>query len=204
MSAEARALRLSFHEDGPHWKWPVLIALGIQLTLLGLGYLNQHDSLLDLIAKGETEQQLPQDPPALEQEVLLDPTPPPPPEPNPDFITPQDITPPKPPPPQAVPKPPVPVAAQAVSMAAQAFHVGDKSCPTPPYPYDAKVNHEQGTVMLSLSVVDGRIVDAQISSSSGHELLDTSTLQWVRAKWNFPPDITRTLNLPVKFQLAGG
>jgi len=204
MSSEARALRLSFHEEGPQWRWPVLIALGLQLLLLGLGYLNQHDSLLDLIAKGETEAQLPQQPQPMEQEVLLDPTPPPPPVANPDFVAPQEVTPPKPTPPPPKPQPVVQSADKTVSMAPATFHVGDKNCPTPPYPYEAKVNHDQGTVMLSLSVVDGRIVDAQVVGSSGHELLDTSTLQWVRAKWNFPPDITRTLNLPVKFQLAGG
>lgn len=192
----------SLPRDG--WIVPLAVALGLHAILLTLGFLNRHDTLLDLIAKGEVEAAAPAPPQMLEQEVILDDTPPPPPVNDPDFVKPEEARPrvaeaPKPLPKVETPPKPAPAA----SYAAANFVVGDKDFPQPPYPYDAKLRHYQGTVVVALNVVGGQIVGAEVASSSGYAILDTSTVQWVRQKWHFPADVTRNLTLPVKFQLVG-
>ncbi len=90
--------RISLARPRTDWRLPIGAAVGLHLGLLAVGSLNRHDTLLDLIAKGEIEAVVPADPqPAPVQEVeLVDLTPPPPPEQNPEFIVPQEVPPPDP------------------------------------------------------------------------------------------------------------
>ena len=200
---KAGRLPSSLPRDG--WAAPLLIALGLHFALVAGGLLSRHDTLLDLIAQGEVQAVAPVDQKPLEQEVELDFTPPPPPEPNPDFIKPEEVRPklvqeepPKPKPVEA----PKPQAAPQMNFAPSGVVIGDKNFPKPPYPYDAKAKRFQGTVLVTLDIVDGIIVSAEVASSSGYGILDSSAAQWIRQKWHFPPGTTRVLTQPVKFELA--
>ncbi len=198
-----RIERLPSSLPGDSLLYPLAIAFALHLVLIGLGFLNRHDTLLSLIAKGEVEAVAPTISQPQEEEVTLDDTPPPPPEANPDFIKPEDVRPKVVETPKPKPKVETPAPAPAASYAATNFVIGDKNFPQPPYPYEAKVRRYQGTVVVAIDVAAGQIVNADIASSSGYGILDASTLQWIRQRWHFPTDVTRNLTLPVKFQLLG-
>ncbi len=162
------------------------------------------------------------------QEVKPEPEeiPPPPPEiaqtaPPEAVIPPPPLpVPPAPVPEPAPPTPPSPVVAEAdpapqpapssgTAPVQEAFApsevvIGNRDFPKPPYPYEAKLRHLQGTVVVSLSVVDGRIVDAAVERSSGSGLLDRTAVTWIRKKWRFPAEVTRSLTQPIAFELSAG
>ena len=59
--------------------------------------------------------------------------------------------------------------------------------PNPKYPMQARRRHMEGLVVLTVRVnEEGRVVDARVKSSSGHDLLDDSALETVR-QWQFEP-----------------
>ncbi len=201
--ASFRRLPSRLPRDG--WKVPVAIAVGLHVVLLVAGYFSSHDTLLDLIAKGETEAVAPVDPQPVQEVDLVDLTPPPPPELNPDFVTPQDtVKEPTPPAPKPRPQVNAPPAPKQIQFAASNVVIGDKNFPKPPYPYEAKVKRFQGTVVISLSIVDGNIVSEDVTNSSGYGILDEAATNFIRQAWHFPPSMTRNFSLPVQFQLAGG
>jgi TonB family protein len=72
----------------------------------------------------------------------------------------------------------------------------------PPYPPGAIERRYQGTVVLSIRVLDGAIQEVSVASSSGYVLLDTSAIRWIRSRWRFPPQISRTFNQKIRFELA--
>jgi protein TonB len=94
---------------------------------------------------------------------------------------------PTPPAPAAAnPAPPVPPAPPAI---VQASDLGNKmlSGKAPSYPTESRRKHEQGTVLLSLTLgYDGRVSDISVSHSSGSERLDQAALAAVR-KWRWEP-----------------
>jgi len=172
----------------------------------------------------ELENPTPAPPPVADPEFIkpVDPVetpiaPPEPPEPIRDE-TPPPETPPSPPQPD-----PAPMAEAASAPAAPATPVadadtadspvplapspvvvlGNKDFPKPPYPYEARLQHMEGTVSVQLDVVDGQLTGAEVAASSGHALLDRSALAWIRQHWRFPADVTRTLVQPISFQLGG-
>ncbi len=184
-------------------KRPLAIALALHVVLIGVGFLSRHDTLLDLINKGEVEAVAPSTFTA-QPPLEIDLVPPPPDVANPEFVIPKEV-------PKVVevakpePKPVTPVPQQqAPAFAAQKVVVGDKDFPKPPYPYVAKLKHQEGTVSLSLNVSDGQIVDVQVSSSSGYAILDSTAAQWIRQRWHFPATVTKNFTLPIAFQLADG
>jgi protein TonB len=60
--------------------------------------------------------------------------------------------------------------------------------PDPPYPKIALQEHEQGSVILQMTVDDsGHIIDVQVKQSSGFPLLDRSALDFVRKHWTVVP-----------------
>jgi len=141
--------------------------------------------------------------------------PPEPPEPIQDE-TPPPQAPPSPPQPNPAPAAetapasaiPVPAASAAadspIPLAPSAVVIlGNKDFPKPPYPYEARLQHMEGTVSVQLEIVDGQLVGAEIAASSGHALLDRSAIAWIRQHWKFPADVTRTLVQPIEFQLGG-
>lgn len=60
--------------------------------------------------------------------------------------------------------------------------------PAPPYPRDAARLGLQGRVLLKILVgTDGKPLDVQISSSSGHKTLDDTAKRFVLKNWRFQP-----------------
>lgn len=59
--------------------------------------------------------------------------------------------------------------------------------PQPDYPVQARRRHMEGVTILSVRVnEEGGVVDVQVKTSSGYDLLDRSALQTVR-QWKFEP-----------------
>ena len=72
---------------------------------------------------------------------------------------------------QSKPQPP----AKPVQIAAI---VDASACAKPEYPRNAARNGESGTVMLALLVgLDGRVIDAKVTQSSGYRELDKAAVQ---------------------------
>lgn len=62
------------------------------------------------------------------------------------------------------------------------------AAPPPPYPRDALLDRLEGTVVLDVHVdAQGRPVDVEIVTSSGHRALDRAAQRQVLQKWRFRP-----------------
>lgn len=78
----------------------------------------------------------------------------------------------------------------------------------PLYPPEARAMKLQGVVMLLVSVdAEGRVTDARLSHSCGHQILDRAALNAVRS-WRFLParqsnqPISATVEIPIRFSLS--
>ncbi|TFE66771.1 hypothetical protein A7Q09_09675 [Methylacidiphilum sp. Yel] len=71
----------------------------------------------------------------------------------------------------------------------------------PPYPYEARLHHMEGTVVIMLDVRKGKIVNSQIVRSSGYRLLDKTAKDWIDAHWKFPLHVNRLIKEAVTFEL---
>ena len=80
--------------------------------------------------------------------------------------------------------------------------LGSRDFPMPPYPPGAIERRWQGTVVLNINVLDGSIQEVAVTGSSGYALLDTSAVRWIRARWHFPKQVTRSFNQKIRFELA--
>ncbi len=170
----------------------------------------------------------PKPPPAPQPAVLPVPPPPAPPPPPPRRTAPPMPIPPPPAPPPPHPAPLPHVAAHIATPAASAVaHIGDNQ-PVghgeaygriivattdenlnrkPPYPEAAREHGEQGRVLLSIDVAaNGRVVQVDITSSSGYAILDqaaqNTALGWVfnPAMLNGKP-VASVVLFPILFQL---
>lgn len=131
-----------------------------------------------------------------EEEIKKDELPPPPPPdikpPPPDFVPPPSL--------DFVPDAPAPQAIQNVQREVRKVEapvnqtkakVGGKGLSRPEYPAASIRLGEVGTTGLNLLVgVDGRVSDAQITSSSGSERLDTAAQKHAIRSWKFVPCMT--------------
>ncbi|CAN5304805.1 hypothetical protein BH10PSE13_BH10PSE13_04170 [soil metagenome] len=101
--------------------------------------------------------------------------------------TPDPVPQPVPPSPAvATPAPPAPPAPPAV---VQASDLGTRMVAgkAPSYPTESRRKHEQGTVVLTLTLgFDGRVTDIGVSRTSGFDRLDQAALSAVR-KWRWEP-----------------
>ncbi len=77
----------------------------------------------------------------------------------------------------------------------------------PSYPHRAYVERLEGTVILQILVTaEGKVGSLEISTSSGHPILDAEAMQAIRS-WRFAParrfgrPIPYTVRLPVRFML---
>ncbi|GAB3375786.1 hypothetical protein GCM10027431_29830 [Lysobacter rhizosphaerae] len=69
-------------------------------------------------------------------------------------------------------------------------HLEYETAPPPRYPIEAIRESLTGTVTLRVLVdVDGKPIDVQVESSSGHRVLDAAAKRQVLAKWRFKPAI---------------
>ncbi|QSR88957.1 energy transducer TonB [Methylacidiphilum caldifontis] len=71
----------------------------------------------------------------------------------------------------------------------------------PPYPYEARLHHMEGTVVIMLDIRQGKIVSSRIVRSSGHSLLDITAKHWIDTHWKFPSHISRTVIESITFEL---
>ena len=75
--------------------------------------------------------------------------------------------------------------------------------PQPPYPPAALEHHQQGTVVLSLTVDEtGNVATIDVKESSGSQILDRGTLDFVRRRWKVPPGAgTRMFEATITYRL---
>lgn len=67
-------------------------------------------------------------------------------------------------------------------------HLEYAVAPPPPYPREALVDGDAGTVLLEVLVdVDGRPLEVRVAKSSGSRALDVAARRQVLAKWRFRP-----------------
>lgn len=78
----------------------------------------------------------------------------------------------------------------------------------PPYPEEARAQRMEGVVMLLVSVdAAGRVLSAQLSQSSGHDVLDRAALAAIRT-WRFVPAhqadqaVPATVEVPIRFHFS--
>ena len=128
-----------------------------------------------------------------EEEIVKEELPPPPPPdvkpPPPDFVPPPSL--------DFVPDTPAPAAIVAVQKEVKKVEapvnqtkakIGPKGYSRPPYPPQSVRLGETGTTGLNLLIgEDGRVSDAQISSSSGSERLDDAAKNHAIRSWKFTP-----------------
>jgi TonB family protein len=182
--------------------------------------LNHVDTIEQLMKKSgsvATDGPAPEDP----MEVLIKPDdlPPPPPVVNPEFV--QQIEKPKPkpivvPPPVVPPPKPVVVAREKpIYTAPKAtgsgqtntvtrLVVGAGGFPAPGYPWEARMHHQTGTVVISIQFdSDGSVSEAEVVESSGVSSLDSNTEQWVRNHWHNASFAGRSVRVPINYHLRG-
>ena len=69
-------------------------------------------------------------------------------------------------------------------------HLEYEAAPPPRYPIEAIRGSLTGTVVLRVLVdIDGRPIDVQVETSSGHRVLDAAARKQVLGKWRFKPAI---------------
>lgn len=79
-------------------------------------------------------------------------------------------------------------ATGAPMPADRAAHALGNTHSVPPYPPMARRLAHQGRVMLRLSIsAQGRVVRAEIVTSSGWPELDAQAVDWVKAHWRYSP-----------------
>ena len=72
---------------------------------------------------------------------------------------------------------------------------------TPEYPAVATRLGEQGSVQLSIKVDEhGTATDASVIASSGHDVLDSAAIAWVKAHWKYKPALRNGIPIAVTAQ----
>ncbi|MGA9033245.1 MAG: energy transducer TonB [Sulfuricaulis sp.] len=87
------------------------------------------------------------------------------------------------------------------------YDVRSLNNPKPPYPFAARRNSMEGSVVLRAYVLeDGHCAEVKLMTSSGHDLLDNSALQTVK-QWRFVPAtrggvaVASWVEIPITFRL---
>lgn len=78
---------------------------------------------------------------------------------------------------------------------------GRGTTPQPPYPAFARRDRLQGTVVVSIAVVDGSVTGVRLITSSGHASLDQYAISHVQRRWKWSAGTTRTFTQPFRFVL---
>jgi protein TonB len=83
------------------------------------------------------------------------------------------------------------------------FGVGEGNQPTPEYPFRAKREGQEGTVMVRFTVAeDGHVAAVEAALPSRWPLLNESALRTVKERWHFPPGELRVYVVPIRFELS--
>lgn len=197
-------------------RWALLCIVLFFGLLLAAGALDSRQSIIDLLLKGAvTPSPSPPQEESASPPIEVEFIPPPSPEPNPEFVQPKM----QPPPPvehkpEPKPEPRRPIPAHAVKKtsvaapqrptaryAAAAPRVGDADTPKPPYPYEAAMRRYQGTVQLTLTVAQGKLLGVDITQSSGFGILDSTARQWIRQRWRLPANLSGSYTIPIVYRL---
>ena len=87
------------------------------------------------------------------------------------------------------------------------YDVRSLNNPKPPYPFAARRNGMEGSVVLRAHVLeDGHCAEVKLMTSSGHDLLDNSALETVK-RWRFVPAsrggvaVASWVEIPITFRL---
>lgn len=201
-------------------RWALLCTALLFGALVAVGTLDSRQSIVDLLLKGAVAPVAsPPQEEAASPPIEVEFSPPPPPEPNPEFVQPKMQPPPQPPPPvekkpEPKPEPPKPMTAHPVRKpptnapqhpvqryAATALRAGDANTPKPPYPYEAAMRRYQGTVQLSLTVAQGKLLSVDVVQSSGFGILDSNARQWIRQRWRLPANLSGSYTIPIVYRL---
>ena len=105
--------------------------------------------------------------------------------------------------PAAASAPPGPPAPPAQPGTMQSSDLGTRmiSGEPPRYPTECRRKHEEGTVVLALTLgVDGRVQAISVARSSGHSRLDDAALRAVR-KWRWAPTMQEGRPMMVRGQV---
>jgi protein TonB len=98
---------------------------------------------------------------------------------------------------------------QSVSKAASGppvdhltFGEGEGDQPAPEYPREAKLAHEEGTVVVQMTIGEnGDITDAKVTSASPWPILNQAALRAVRDTWHFGKGPVRYKDIEFDFEL---
>jgi protein TonB len=83
------------------------------------------------------------------------------------------------------------------------FGQGEGKQPAPEYPRESLRQGQEGTVTVRMTVdEDGRVLAAEVSSSSPWPLLNNAALRVVKSRWRFAPGAVRFYEVPIHFQLS--
>jgi TonB family protein len=79
---------------------------------------------------------------------------------------------------------------------------GEGRQPAPDYPLEAKLAHQQGSVVVRFTVgEDGRVQNAQALKPSPFPLLNQAAVRTVHESWRFRAGPPRTYDVEIEFQL---
>jgi protein TonB len=92
-------------------------------------------------------------------------------------------------------------AKQAPTATRSTGEGGDR--PDPPYPEFALRTHQEGTVVLLLTVDDvGKVTSISIKESSGSSVLDQGAFNWIKRRWIQPPiNGNHFFEVPIHYKL---
>lgn len=78
-----------------------------------------------------------------------------------------------------------------------------RSAPFPPYPMEARLRHEEGTVRVKVRIgTNGNVARADVLQSSGHKALDDAAISAVQ-RWKARPQYAgQTWSVPVQFKIG--
>lgn len=204
-----------------YFRWGTAGSVGMHLLIAGIIVLSAiltHVKTIEELMKESgsiaTNGPAPEEP----MEVVLVPadTPPPPPVVNPDFVRQVEL-----PKPVVIPPPVVRPAKKPIAQAKPHYTapkatgdgqtstisrlvVGSSEFPQPPYPVEAEMKHQTGTVDVSIQFDGGgRVSDVQVVDSSGPSIFASNTRSWIRSHWHNSQFAGQTVSAPIRYILPG-
>ena len=190
------------------------LVVGVVLLVAFLTHVKTLEELMKDSGSIATNGPAPDEP--MEVVLVPDDTPPPPPVDNPEFV--RKIEKPKP----VVVPPPVPQPVKQVVAKAKPHYtalratgdgqtntisklvVGSSEFPQPPYPVEAEMKHQTGTVNVSIQFDgDGHVADVEVIDSSGPSIFISNTRSWIRSRWHDAQFAGQTVSAPIRYVLPG-
>jgi len=201
-------------------RWGAVGSLGIHFLVAGavllvafLAHVKTLEELMKESGSIATNGPAPEEP----MEVVLQPddVPPPPPSVNPEFV--RQIETPKPvvvaPPPIVVKKTVAQVKPKYTAPAAKGdgqtntvsrLVVGSSEFPQPPYPVEAEMQHQTGSVNVSIQFDgSGSVTDVQVLDSTGASIFISNTRSWIRSHWRNASFAGQSVSVPITYHLPG-